>query len=1323
MRLKLLFIFCLVITQFCQAQLYLNEGSNKNYSSIADEDTEYPDWIEIYNAGNTVVHLLNYSLTDDSLVPAKWTFPNVDLLPGQFRLVFCSGKNRKPITGFKNVINASNYTPTTGWNTHNFNTPFYWDGVSSILINTCSYRSLGYTTNSVFNQTATSTYTTLFAFQDGSPNICSASYGTKIAQRPNLKLNNVVIGTGTVQNSPYDYPAPYGNWYWASKNQMLIPAADLLATGLTAGNIHSLSFDVVSTDPNTTYDNFDCSMKLVSYNEVGPNFESADTNLRLHTNFKIDNSGETVFLYSPTQQLLSKLMVQCAQPDVSIGLSPDGSNTVVLFGAPTPEASNNNSPACTSYLQPPIFSVPSGQYNNTISVSITNPNTVASQIRYTLNGDEPDTTSMLYTGTPISIFYSGVLKARAFAPTAITSSPTVASYLFGINHVTPVLSIVTDPQNLYGSTGIFDNWQFDWEKASYVEYFDSTKNLIFSQQAGLQIDGGAGGSRSQPQHSMRVELNDPVLGDGPVNYPLIGHRPSRTKFSRFYLRNGSNYFLTLPYKDAALVECVGGETKNYYSAWSPITVYINGAYFGLYEMREKFDEELFEEIENADKDSLDILSLSYWNGSVLRALNGSVDSFTVDYNNFNSLNNQDTAYWTQANQNFDMHYYSDYIIAETFAGNVDWPGNNIKIYRSNTTKFKWRFCLIDLEGSMNPNGFSNASDDHIAYVLNGDPNNPYINLFVKSIANARFKKYFINRYADLMNTTYRYHRLKNVTNKFFNQTVIEMPKEYARWGNPNDINGQMATLVANHQTLLSEMSIRANNVRNHIQNNFALNAQVNVGLDVYPTGAGKIKINTIIPDSLPFNGIYFHGNPITVTAIANPGYEFAYWDTNAVVAAIDTNISIERDVNTACMFRAVFQPTNSYAEIAITEVNYNSDSTRNASNWIEFKNIGTAQLNLSSYTFTDSTISNVYTFPQGTVIQPGAYLVLAEDTSLFHSQHPSVFAYGPSGFGFSNTQESLTLFDVNQLPVVTMHYHDSLPWPMVADGYGRTLEIWNDTLDPRLASSWFPGCIGGSPGTAFQACNEDILITEINYNSNVLANAGDWVELYNATNQTIDISGYIFKDGDDTHHFQIPANTLLASHAYYVVVADSLLFQSRFGSVTNFVGSFHFGLSSKGEALRLFDQSGKLIQSVYYDEMAPWPTGANAQGYTLELSNYTNNLNLGASWQDGCLEGSPGMMMFFPCITTSIESTSENAITLYPNPSHDKFRVQLLSEEIASNYQLDMFDYFGRKIAFNKSIISPETLEITLPTDAPVGMYLVRITSGNQQWEQVLMKQ
>jgi hypothetical protein len=1323
LRSTLGFLFVCCSLQMAIGQVFINEGSNKNYLNIADEDGDFSDWIELYNAGTDTVKLADYTLSDNPDNPGKWAFPNVNLLPGEYKTVFCSGKDRRPISGFVDVLNEPNFNAVVGWNNHVFSTPFYWDGVSSLLINTCSYSSTGYTTNSVFNQSTTPDYSTIFAFMDGSPFICEAAYGNRVAFRPNIRLNNVVVGDGTQQNSPYDYPAPYGNWYWAARNQMVIPASELIAAGLTQGYIDSLALDVVSTDPNTFYDYINCSMKLVSYDAVGTKFEPVDPYGYLHTNFKLSSDGETVYLFGPAQQPVSSLLINCDQPGMSVGSLPDSSANVAIFLTPTPSGSNNVSQAFSTYLLPPVISVAAGLYNAPFPVSISNPNGPGSIIRYTLNGDDPDSTSAIYSGNPIQIFYSGVLKAKAFSATELPSKPAVASYLLGISHTTPVLSVVTDPQNLFGPTGIFENWQFDWERAAYVEYFDTSQQMIFSQFAGIQVDGGAGGSRSAPQHSFRVELADPVLGEGPIEHPMIPNRKGRTQYSNLYLRNGSNYYLSLPYKDAAHLEGMAAETNNYYSAWRPISVYVNGVYFGLYELREKFDAEFFETLEDADADSLDLLSLSFWNGSVLRPVEGSVDSFFNDYTAFNSLDPADGNFWEEADQYFDMVYYNDYIIAETWAGNVDWPQNNIKIYRSNTTDFRWRFCLIDLEGSMNPFGFSTASDNHIAYVLEADANNPYINIFLKGVQNPRFRNYFINRYADLMNTSYLFSRLSAVENEMFNQTAIEMPKEYQRWGDPNNISGQMDFFVNNHEVFLSELSIRTGIVRNHIQDKFSLTSQVDVTLDVFPAGAGKIKISTIIPDSLPWTGVYFNGNPVQLTAIPNPGYEFAYWDANAVLNAIDPNISINLNISESTLFKAVFNTTNVFGQIAISELNYNSDSTRNSGDWIEFYNYGNAALDLSGWRFTDNTPANNYLFPQGTILLPETYLVLAEDTDLFQTQFPLVNAYGPMGFAFNNSGEELTLLDGNNLPVLNMEYEDSAPWPAAADGVGRTLELVNDTLNPALASSWFAGCVGGSPGRAFVPCPEDLVFSEINYQSAVLADAGDWVELWNTSPTPLDISGWTFRDEDASHHFDIPLNTVLPGSGRLVLVEDTVLFKNRFPLITNFAGPFGFGLSSAGEAIRLYDNTGRLYQSMVYDNASSWPQGANGNGYTLELVDENGNLCDGSNWVDGCPEGSPGKALVVPCFTSAIHSINEqpNALVVFPNPSSGVFQVQLLNQAVSNTELLaEVFDFTGAKVYSEAFNYSGGGITIDL-SGASSGIYLMRVWMDNQAMDTIVL--
>lgn len=901
------FFLIFSVFQKSAAQLIINEGSNRNYSTLADEDNDRPDWIEIYNSGIDTVTLTDYALTDDIQMPQKWTFPDVKLAPHEYLKVFCSSKDRKPTSVFQQVLYETNYTPRRGWHQHTFTNPFLWDGTSSILINVCSYNSNGYTDNSVFNQSATSYPSTIFSFVDGSDASCSYTNGTPVRQRPNIMLNGVVIGTGVINNSPYDYPAPYGNWYWSARNQMIIPANELLAAGLTAGYINSIAFDVASTNRSTVYSYIDFSFKQVSDTFIGGSFTPLNTERNLHTNFSISGSGETVYLFDPSSVLQSSLFVNCINPDESKGCSPDGSSAVVFFDQPTPEATNNNSNVFHQYLQPPVFTLPSGQYNETQIVRITNPNRIPSNVHYTLNGSDPTLRSPLYDGSPIYIVSSQVLKARVFSDTVLTSPLKAASYLIGVSHTTPILSVITDEKNLYGDNGIFDHWDQDWQRPAYAEYFNTEKSAIFSQPAAIQMDGGAGGSRSQPQHSFRLELDNSVLGGGPVSYPLIPDKSKRNKYSNIYLRNGSNQFLTIPYKDAIGVKVLSDETYNYYSGYRPVSVYINGSYFGLYELREKIDEEFFKEAEDAD--SSDILSLSYWYGSVLRALSGSVDSFYNASNAFHQIDINDPDFWNKADRYFDMQYYTDYIIAQAFIQNQDWPYNNIKIYRSEKTKKRYRFAVIDVELALNPNGWTNSDNDPISFLNDYDPSNAYLNIWQKAIQNSKYKNYFINRFADIMNTSYLPEKLKQKELAIYNEMAVEMPNEYARWGNPNNITEQMTNFNNNHLALQAEYLCRGEKVRNFINADFDLSGQVEVTLDVYPKGAGKIKISTITPETLPWKGIYFNGNPVNIEVTANPGYTFYKWDFNSILGSSDTTKSITVNITSPTQFKALFKET------------------------------------------------------------------------------------------------------------------------------------------------------------------------------------------------------------------------------------------------------------------------------------------------------------------------------------------------------------------------------------------------------------------------------
>lgn len=67
----------------------LNEFMARNASTIADENGEYDDWVELYNTTDEPIDLEGYYLTDDPEEYDKWQFPPVTILPHGFLLIWC----------------------------------------------------------------------------------------------------------------------------------------------------------------------------------------------------------------------------------------------------------------------------------------------------------------------------------------------------------------------------------------------------------------------------------------------------------------------------------------------------------------------------------------------------------------------------------------------------------------------------------------------------------------------------------------------------------------------------------------------------------------------------------------------------------------------------------------------------------------------------------------------------------------------------------------------------------------------------------------------------------------------------------------------------------------------------------------------------------------------------------------------------------------------------------------------------------------------------------------------------------------------------------
>ena len=153
-----------------------------------------------------------------------------------------------------------------------------------------------------------------------------------------------------------------------------------------------------------------------------------------------------------------------------------------------------------------------------------------------------------------------------------------------------------------------------------------------------------------------------------------------------------------------------------------------------------------------------------------------------------------------------------------------------------------------------------------------------------------------------------------------------------------------------------------------------------------------------------------------------------------------------------------------------------------------------------------------------------------------------------------------------------------------------------------------------------------LVINEINYNSVDNFDTGDWIEIYNNSDNSIDLSNWLLKDDNDYHIFTIPQNTFLSPDKYIVFCKDTTKLKSLYPLINNIYGDFDFGFGSDNDIVRIFDSNGVLVDIVEYLDESPWPLLPDGGGATLELKNPSLDNSLHQNWLSSDGYGTPGQV-------------------------------------------------------------------------------------------------
>ena len=632
-----------------------------------------------------------------------------------------------------------------------------------------------------------------------------------------------------------------------------------------------------------------------------------------HTNFKLSNSGETLILSNAAGIEIDRVEIPQITEDHSYGKLPNGSGDFYFFENPTPEFSNDNN-SNYQFAKSPEFITQQYFYENSTTIELTcdEPNCT---IRFTRDGSIPDENSELYSA-PFQIDTTTCIRAITFANDFYPSLASTQTFFCNTMHTLPILSLTSEPDNFWEwENGIFvlgpngdptyphfgANFWKDIEIPVHLEYFKN-QNLVAKFNVGTKIHGGKS-ARSKPAKALRL-LTDKNFESAGMNYSFFEHK-TINNFRRLVVRNASGDFNYTHFRDAYLHRYFINENLDLdVVAHQPIVLYVNGIYWGVMNLREKIDQYYLKENYGMEKDSIDLLEED------LVIIEGSKEEYLENYDFLinNDLSTQSN--FEIAEKYFDLYNLADYFIVQTYVNNTDFPNNNIKFWQPKKEGGKWRYILFDMDVGMGRYGWTVAHYDNFNWRLENADSNKFIKIIKAYFENKNYRNYFINRYADLMNTIFTPENFAKETENTIAEIDEEMKRHFGKWTWPGYDVWQEERIPG----LFEFIEERPDYQREFIRQYFELENEVELQINTYPAGAGLVKINTITPEDLPWKGHYYNGVPVTLTIAPNNGFTFKHWESIHTISDQNSNeiisYNFEKNDEITAYFEAEYEGLN-----------------------------------------------------------------------------------------------------------------------------------------------------------------------------------------------------------------------------------------------------------------------------------------------------------------------------------------------------------------------------------------------------------------------------
>jgi hypothetical protein len=1025
-----------------------------------------------------------------------------------------------------------------------------------------------------------------------------------------------------------------------------------------------------------------------------------------HTGFELDADGESLVLSTNLGAQIDRVDFPQQHTNISYGRTTDGASVWKFSVSPSPLGGNNHN-IDGNQLDQPIFSKESGRYSGNLIVSLLHPKS-GIDIRYTTDGSEPSQASSKYS-LPISLSSTRTIKAKAFTSGMLPSETIVATYLINEHPSNlPVVSISTKPAYLWDNTiGIYTNgtngipgncnnnsvnWNQDWDRHATFEYFSASGERQVSQHVDIRIGGAC--SRNMPQKSFVVNPKG-KYGDNDFDYAFFPTKPDVDKFGELFLRNAGNDFNTTMFRDAFFQSLGIGQMDLDYMAYQPTVFYLNGEYWGIQNLREKIDGDYIESNYDIDKEDIDLLE-TYEN-----AIEGNNSAWLTYKTTLASLNPNNPATFDYIDKNIDVQEYINYLITEIYIANTDWPGNNIKFWRQRSTNGKFRWILWDTDfgfGLYQNQSYPAHPTLTFATATNGPnwPNPPWSTEHIRLVLqNPEFRSRFIATFATAMGTAFHPDRINTIIDEFASRIEQEVPYHKMRWG------GSGFDWLYQVQRLRDFSNQRYPFMQSHAADFFGL-SPLKFSVNTDPPNSGAVKLNGVTTKSFT-NAPYFSGTPYRVEPKPNAGFRFAGWSVTTRESETLTLSPLESSWK---YFDQGSLPAANWTSVSFSDaswsqgnaqfgygegdeatvVNFGSDAnnkyittylrkTFNLTDTVGFTTITASAL------FDDGIVVylnglEVYrgNMPTGSIDNSTlAVSAAAEGALISFTISKGILKPGSNTWAVEVHQNAVNSSDLSfEFQASVVRYGNQ-------DSYELTGTHVHDTAhaDVSMTAHFIPiqpinGLVLNEVSAAKSFAKDDEGESE------------DWIELYNAGTQPVDIAGLMLTDDltrKDKYIVDPEVSWMIQPGQYQILWADGQPEQGK--------EHLNFKLSADGESIGIYHYAGfneNVIAEFDFDPMR--------EGFSLaRIPNATGSFELNSILTPGAF---------------NVEGLQpEPGFWIYPNPTSQFVHVSAQEE----NSTLAIFDLMGRTVSsYSIDSLQASQLDISHLTD---GAYIVKLISSS----------